>query len=85
MAILLAARRFATRHFDTVALLRTLGASRATVRTLLLSQLGLLTLAASVIGGLAGWGSQSLLVFSIQDRLPAQLPPGNLLPWLIAS
>lgn len=85
MAILLAARRFATRHFDTVALLRTLGASRATVRTLLLSQLGLLTLAASVIGGLAGWGSQSLLIFSIQDRLPAQLPPGNLLPWLIAS
>ncbi|MEJ2794506.1 FtsX-like permease family protein [Iodobacter sp. LRB] len=85
MAILLAARRFATRHFDTVALLRTLGASRGTVRTLLLSQLALLTLAASVVGGLLGWGAQSLLVFSIQDRLPATLPDGTLLPWLVAS
>ncbi|WP_293931836.1 ABC transporter permease [Iodobacter sp.] len=85
MAILLAARRFASRHFDTVALLRTLGASRATVRTLLLSQLALLTLAASLLGGLLGWGAQSLLVFSIQDRLPAALPAGSVLPWLMAS
>jgi putative ABC transport system permease protein len=85
MAILLAARRFASRHFDTVALLRTLGASRATVRTLLLSQLALLTLAASLLGGLLGWGAQSLLVFSIQARLPAPLPDGNVLPWLMAS
>ncbi|QLG88323.1 FtsX-like permease family protein [Chitinibacter bivalviorum] len=85
VAIVLAARRFALRHFDTVALLRTLGASQAMVRRLLLSQLLLLLGFAAVMGGALAWLAQLILVFAIADQLPAALPAASLAPWLWAS
>ncbi|WP_028456081.1 ABC transporter permease [Chitinilyticum litopenaei] len=85
VAILLAARRFVQRHYDTVALLRTLGASRQQLRTLLLGELTVLALLASLLGGLFGWAGQAMLA-EILLRLGQQaLPAPSPLPWLWAS
>ncbi|WP_410499163.1 ABC transporter permease [Chitinibacter sp. S2-10] len=85
VAIVLAARRFALRHFDTVALLRTFGASQRKVRALLLGQLLLLVFFAALLGGALAWLAQTILVYLIADQLPAPLPGGTLLPWAWAS
>lgn len=85
VAIVLAARRFALRHFDTVALLRTLGASQRKVRAILLSQLLLLAGFAAALGGALAWLAQTLLVWLIAAQLPAPLPAATLWPWAWAS
>ncbi|SMC16409.1 putative ABC transport system permease protein [Andreprevotia lacus DSM 23236] len=82
VAILLAARRHAASRADAVALFVTLGAHRAQIRWLLLGELLLLFGAAAVLGGLVGWGAQTVLAWSIQAQLPAPLGPGSVLPWL---
>ncbi|WP_052190841.1 ABC transporter permease [Chitinibacter sp. ZOR0017] len=85
VAIVLAARRFALRHFDTVALLRTLGASQRRVRALMLAQMLLLAGVAALAGGALAWLAQAGLLWLIAAQLPAPLPPASLWPWLWAS
>jgi len=85
IAMILAARRFALRHYDTVALLRTFGASRAQVRTILLAQLVLLALLAAVLGGALGWAAEAALLAVIQSSLPQPLPVASLWPWALAA
>ncbi len=85
VAMILAARRFALRHYDTVALLRTFGATRAQVRTILLAQLILVALLAAVLGGALGWGAEAALLAVLKSSLPQTLPAASLLPWILAS
>ena len=85
IAMILAARRFALRHYDTVALLRTFGASRAQVRTILLAQLVLVALLAALLGGGLGWAAESALLAAIKSSLPQALPAASLWPWALAS
>ena len=85
IAMILAARRFALRHYDTVALLRTFGASRAQVRTILLAQLVLVALLAALLGGVLGWAAEAALLAAIKSSLPQALPAASLWPWALAS
>ncbi|MCB5196164.1 ABC transporter permease [Deefgea salmonis] len=85
VAMILAARRFALRHYDMVALLRTFGATRRQVQQILLVQLALVAAMAALLGGVLGWLSQSALVALLKSSLPAPLPAGSSLPWLLAS
>lgn len=89
VAILLAARRFVQRHYDSVALLRTLGASRRQMQQLLLGELLALVLLASIAGGLLGWLGQEALAYSLRYWLESsgneRLPAGTPWPWLWAS
>ncbi|AOY01618.1 ABC transporter permease [Jeongeupia sp. USM3] len=83
-AVLLAARRFAARRADAVALYVTLGATRSQIRGILLGELLLLFVFGALAGGLFGWFAQEVLGWAVRDRLPAPLPPGSVWPWLAA-
>ncbi|BCL74362.1 ABC transporter permease [Jeongeupia sp. HS-3] len=83
-AVLLAARRFAARRADAVALYVTLGATRAQIRSILLGELLLLFVFGALAGGALGWGAQELLGWAVRDRLPAALPAGSVWPWFAA-
>lgn len=83
VAVALSATRFATRHFDTSALLRCLGASRRRVMTLFIIQLGLLGLVATLIGLLLGWAMQAGLVHLLRELLPPDMPAPGIKPLLV--
>ncbi|MBQ0715378.1 MAG: FtsX-like permease family protein [Paraperlucidibaca sp.] len=68
LAVALAARRHAERHYDTMALMRCLGASRRRVQGIYLRQLGLIWAVAIVLG--AGFGAlASQLLFQLLDSM----------------
>lgn len=68
LAVALAARRHAERHYDTMALMRCLGASRRRVQDIYLRQLGLIWAVAIVLGaGLGALASQ--LLFQLLDSM----------------
>ncbi|MBM3116092.1 ABC transporter permease [Jeongeupia naejangsanensis] len=83
-AVLLAARRFAARRADAVALYVTLGATRAQIRGILLGELLLLFVFGALAGGALGWAAQEVLGWAVRDRLPAPLPAGSFWPWIAA-
>lgn len=85
VAVALSASRFATRHFDTSALLRCLGASRRRVMSIFLIQLACLGLVATVIGLALGWVMQWGLVFLLRELLPPDLPGVGLNPLLVGG
>lgn len=82
VAVALSATRFATRRFDTSALLRCLGLSRTQALGLFGLQLALLGICASLVGALLGWLAQLALFALLHDLLPAQIPPGDFWPAL---
>jgi len=63
VAIAMSARSYVRRHLDVVALMKTLGASRALVLTISLWQLLILATVASLIGTAAGWLTQLWLAY----------------------
>ncbi len=85
VAMLLAARRYATRRFDEVAILRALGATRKRIAGLLFGQLLLLIGLASILGGLLGWGAEAALIALMRERLPAVIPGPDWRAWLLAA
>ncbi|MGH8408779.1 MAG: ABC transporter permease, partial [Pseudomonas sp.] len=80
VAVALSANRFASRRFDASALLRCLGLSRRETMLLFSLQLAVLGLLASLTGALLGWLAQLGLFALLHDLLPADVPPGGLLP-----
>ena len=80
VAVALSANRFASRRFDASALLRCLGLSRRETMLLFSLQLSVLGLLASLAGALLGWLAQFGLFYFLHDLLPADVPPGGLLP-----
>ena len=75
VAVAMSARTYVQRHLDSVALLKTLGASRSLVLGVSLLQLLALAVAATVIGCAAGWITQAWLVRVLQNVLQTNLPP----------
>ena len=80
VAVALSATRFATRRFDASALLRCLGLSRRETMVLFTLQLTVLGLLASISGAVIGWLAQFGLFALLHDLLPADVPPGGVLP-----
>lgn len=60
LAIAMSAQRYCQRHYDHVAILKTLGMTEGKVLGLFATSLLLLAFLASIIGGLAGWGLKAL-------------------------
>ncbi|MEJ6655648.1 MAG: FtsX-like permease family protein, partial [Pseudomonas sp.] len=85
VAVALSASRFASRHYDTSALLRCLGASRRRTLRLFLIQLLGLGILATVIGLLLGWLMQWGLVHLLRELLPPDLPQAGIKPLLVGS
>ncbi|MDO9321752.1 MAG: ABC transporter permease, partial [Pseudomonas sp.] len=82
VAVALSAARFASRRLDASALLRCLGLSRHETLALFSLQLALLGLLACSLGAALGWLAQHGLFYLLRGLLPANVPPGNLLPAL---
>ncbi|PVZ70526.1 ABC transporter permease [Pelagibaculum spongiae] len=76
----MAARDFALKHYDTSALLRTMGLSRKQINQLFISQLFVLGAIASGIALIIGWSAHWLLVQLLVDVLPTKLPPAGIAP-----
>ncbi|MFT7492295.1 MAG: putative ABC transport system permease protein [Pseudohongiellaceae bacterium] len=90
IAIAMAAQDYARHHYDSSALLRTLGASRRYVTRLYLYQLMFLALFTSAIGLLLGYGGQEFLTQLLatafnKGAADASLPSAGYSAWFIAS
>jgi putative ABC transport system permease protein len=80
IAVAMAARRYVQRHLDSVALMKTLGATRSFTLTVSLTQLVLVGLLAAIFGSILGFGAQAWLVIALADLLKGELPPPSLAP-----
>lgn len=83
VAIAMSARSYVRRHFDVVALMKTLGATRATVLAVHLWQVLVLAIAASLLGAGIGWVTQLWLVRVLQGLLRSDLPAASAWPVLV--
>jgi putative ABC transport system permease protein len=80
VAVAMAARRFASRRMDMVALMKCVGAPRRFVLSAMLTQLLVVGLAASLLGTALGWVAQEGLVRILADLIGQRLPPPTLAP-----
>ena len=81
IAIALSAHRFADRHLDHIALLKTVGATPQTIDRLFIGMFVLLGLTTTFAGSLLGvsvqWGVSAVLAPFIPVTLPAPVLPGS--------
>ncbi len=77
VAISVAARRYAQRHFDTVALLRCFGASSRTALSLFTLQLAMVGVLFALLGVALGWLAHLAVLASVRDLLPAYVPAAH--------
>jgi putative ABC transport system permease protein len=80
IAVAMSARRYVQRHLDAVALLKTLGATRAFTLSVSILQLMVIAVAATIIGSAIGFIAQEWLLRTIRGLLNADLPPADLKP-----
>ncbi len=80
-AVAMSARRYVGRHLDSVALLKTLGATTRFTFWLTTLQLLAVALLAASIGSAIGYAAQAWLVYALRGLLSSRaLPPASLLP-----
>src|ERR1700733_3538351 len=84
VAVAMGARRYATRHIDTVALMKCMGASQAFVLSISIIELSLLAVFAVAVGALLGYLAQSGLAWVLRDLIRTALPAASLAPLPIA-
>ncbi|MGB2481880.1 MAG: ABC transporter permease [Pseudomonadales bacterium] len=80
VAIALSANRYAVRHFDHVAILKTLGAAPRAIDRIYLFIFLVLGLLATVFGALCGFIVQALVAEVLAPLLPVALPAPSLVP-----
>ena len=85
VAVAMSARRFAQRRMDTVALMKSLGATQGFVITVSLVQLMLLGVLGVVGGSITGYLAEELLASVLSDLLAGSLPVTGLRPVILAS
>ncbi|MFQ5635536.1 MAG: ABC transporter permease [Gammaproteobacteria bacterium] len=74
VATAMAARRYALRHLDTIALLKTVGATQSFVQNSTLSQLAFVIVGTTIAGTIIGFFAQAALVYLAADILKVSLP-----------
>ncbi len=75
IAVAMAARRYAQRHLDNVALMKCMGASQGFILAISMVELVLLALIGAAIGTLFGFVAQEGLAWLLQDLIRGELPP----------
>lgn len=84
VAIAVAAQRYCQRHYDPVAIFKTLGASAEQIKKIYIAHLVFLTLMSVVIGVVIGYGVQDVIFEMIKEYLPKPLPALGIKPWIMA-
>ena len=85
VAIAMSARRFAHRRMDTVALMKSLGATQRFVISVATLQLFLLGVLGVAIGSAIGYAAEGVLSWMLADIIAADLPDASLMPVVLAS
>ena len=85
VAIALAARRFSQRHYDYVAVMKSLGASTAQINFLYGFSFLTLGLLATLIGWFLGWSIQQVVYRMFEDLVPAVDVGSGYRPYLIGG
>ena len=80
IAVAMAARQYVRRHLDSVALLKTLGATRAFTLGVSLLQLLAVALIGAAAGSLIGFLTQEALLHVVRGLIDTDLPPPDLKP-----
>ena len=75
IAVAMAARRYAYRHLDNVALMKCMGASQGFILAISILELVMLALLGALIGTLLGFMAQQGLAWLLQDLIRGDLPP----------
>ena len=83
VAVAMAARRYAMRHRDRVALLKCLGSQQALILRLNLFQLFMLTLVGAAVGTALGYLAQEALAWLGSDLIAQELPAAGASPVLL--
>ena len=83
VAVAMAARRYAIRHRDRIALLKCLGSKQAFILRLNLLQLLMLTVLAAAVGIVLGYLSQEALAWIARDLIAQELPVPGASPVLL--
>ncbi|MEX2508132.1 MAG: FtsX-like permease family protein [Pseudohongiellaceae bacterium] len=85
VAIALTARRYSERHFDYVAILKTLGCTSAEIsRVYLLIQV-MLAVGAILVGWVAGWLVHEGVLWLLRSIITVNLPAAGLQPFVLGS
>ncbi len=87
VAIVIAAQRFAQRHYDAVAIMRCVGAPQNSVLAVFIMQILLAGLPAAAIGAGAGYALQGVLTATLGSLVPGDLPLPGIKPalWGVAT
>ncbi|MDA0977798.1 MAG: ABC transporter permease, partial [Proteobacteria bacterium] len=83
VAIALAAQRYSLRHYDHVAIMKTLGATPARVDGIFLFIFVFLGIAATLLGAGIGFGLQMVVANILAPYIPIELPAPSLRPVLL--
>jgi putative ABC transport system permease protein len=75
IAVAMAARRYAYRHLDNVALMKCMGASQSFILSISILELVMLAILGALIGTLLGYVAQQGLAWLLQDLIRGDLPP----------
>ena len=84
VAIGVAAQRYAQRHFDPVAIMKTLGASTSTIRKVYLYQISFIALLGIILGTIVGFVLQQIVVSALAGTVEVSLQVWYWRPLLIA-
>ncbi|MDH3336931.1 MAG: FtsX-like permease family protein, partial [Gammaproteobacteria bacterium] len=84
VAIAMSARRFAHRRMDTVALMKSLGATQRFVIAVAVLQLLLLGLGGVVVGSVIGYAAEEVLSWLLSDLIASDLPGVGPMPVVLA-
>ena len=83
VAVAMAARRYAVRHRDRIALLKCLGSQQAFILRLNLLQLAMLTILGALVGVMLGFIAQEALAWITRDLISENLPAPGASPVLL--
>ncbi|MDQ1310693.1 MAG: putative transport system permease protein, partial [Pseudomonadota bacterium] len=78
IAVAMAARRYAARHLDNVALMKCMGASQGFVLRQTVTQLVVIAVLVTIAGTLLGFLAQTGLAWLLRDLIRGDLPPPGL-------
>jgi putative ABC transport system permease protein len=78
IAVAIAARRYVARHLDTVALMKSMGASQRLVLQISVLELLIIAVVAGIIGSLIGYAAQSGIALLLRDLVRGELPTPSL-------
>lgn len=84
VAMAVSAKRYCERQYDPVAMMKTLGGSRKTIRRIYLLHLSLVTFFSVVVGLVIGYGLQNVGASYLINFMDTALPEAGFRPWLLS-